>query len=86
MLYPRVVLLGRADPPQEDEAYMQENTDRAIFAEMGALGLLGVWRDRDGNGLVRGFDLSDISFVRGKTGWIVFDPLVTDLIECRAEG
>ena len=26
---------------------------------------------------VRGFDLSDISFIRGKTGWIVFDPLVT---------
>ena len=26
---------------------------------------------------VRGLDLSDISFVRGKTGWIVFDPLVT---------
>ncbi len=25
---------------------------------------------------VRGFDLSNISFVRGKTGWIVFDPLV----------
>ena len=26
---------------------------------------------------VRGLDLSDISFIRGKTGWIVFDPLVT---------
>jgi linear primary-alkylsulfatase len=26
---------------------------------------------------VRGFDLSNITFVRGKTGWIVFDPLVT---------
>ena len=26
---------------------------------------------------VRGFDLSDISFVRGKVGWIVIDPLVT---------
>jgi alkyl sulfatase BDS1-like metallo-beta-lactamase superfamily hydrolase len=26
---------------------------------------------------VRGFDLSDISFVRGGTGWIVFDPLVS---------
>jgi alkyl sulfatase BDS1-like metallo-beta-lactamase superfamily hydrolase len=26
---------------------------------------------------VRGVDLSDISFVRGKTGWIVFDPLVS---------
>ena len=24
---------------------------------------------------VRGFDLADISFVRGKTGWIVIDPL-----------
>jgi alkyl sulfatase BDS1-like metallo-beta-lactamase superfamily hydrolase len=26
---------------------------------------------------VRGFDLSDISFVRGKTGWIIIDPLTT---------
>jgi alkyl sulfatase BDS1-like metallo-beta-lactamase superfamily hydrolase len=26
---------------------------------------------------VRGFDLSNVTFVRGKTGWIVFDPLVT---------
>ncbi|MBK0398365.1 MBL fold metallo-hydrolase [Limibaculum sp. M0105] len=26
---------------------------------------------------VRGFDLSQISFVRGKTGWICFDPLIS---------
>ncbi|AWB23068.1 hypothetical protein DA075_20965 [Methylobacterium currus] len=26
---------------------------------------------------VRGFDLSDLTFVRGRTGWIVFDPLVS---------
>ncbi|MEP4768898.1 MAG: alkyl sulfatase dimerization domain-containing protein [Roseibium sp.] len=26
---------------------------------------------------VRGFDLSDISFVRGKTGWIAIDPLIS---------
>ena len=26
---------------------------------------------------VRGFDLSDISFVRGRSGWIVIDPLVS---------
>ena len=26
---------------------------------------------------VRGFDLSDISFVRGKTGWICIDPLIS---------
>ena len=24
---------------------------------------------------VRGFDLANVTFVRGKTGWIVFDPL-----------
>ena len=26
---------------------------------------------------VRGFDLSNISFVKGRTGWIVFDPLIS---------
>jgi alkyl sulfatase BDS1-like metallo-beta-lactamase superfamily hydrolase len=26
---------------------------------------------------VRGFDLSNITFVKGKTGWIVFDPLIS---------
>ncbi len=26
---------------------------------------------------VRGFDLSNVSFIRGDTGWIVFDPLTT---------
>ncbi len=26
---------------------------------------------------VRGFDLSNITFIRGETGWIVFDPLTT---------
>ncbi len=26
---------------------------------------------------VRGFDISNITFVRGDTGWIVFDPLVS---------
>ncbi|HSA45911.1 MAG TPA: MBL fold metallo-hydrolase, partial [Candidatus Competibacteraceae bacterium] len=26
---------------------------------------------------VRGFDLSQLTFIRGKTGWIVFDPLVS---------
>ncbi len=26
---------------------------------------------------VRGFDLANVTFVRGKTGWIVIDPLLT---------
>ncbi|MEP4076243.1 alkyl/aryl-sulfatase [Haloferula sp.] len=37
----------------------------------------GVYKVADDIYQVRGFDLSDISFVRGKTGWIVIDPLIT---------
>ncbi len=34
----------------------------------------------DGIYQVRGYDMSNITFVRGDTGWIVFDPLMT--VEC----
>jgi alkyl sulfatase BDS1-like metallo-beta-lactamase superfamily hydrolase len=37
----------------------------------------GVYEVIPGIYQVRGFDLSDITFVRGKSGWIVFDPLVS---------
>ena len=38
----------------------------------------GLYKVTDGIYQVRGFDLSDISFVRGKTGWIVIDPLISE--------
>ena len=37
----------------------------------------GLYKVVDGIYQVRGFDLSDISFVRGKSGWIVIDPLIS---------
>ncbi|MHC5111556.1 MAG: alkyl/aryl-sulfatase [Planctomycetota bacterium] len=37
----------------------------------------GLYKVKDGIYQVRGFDLSDISFVRGKKGWIVIDPLIS---------
>jgi alkyl sulfatase BDS1-like metallo-beta-lactamase superfamily hydrolase len=37
----------------------------------------GLFQVTDGIYQVRGYDLSNITFVRGKTGWIVFDPLVS---------
>ena len=37
----------------------------------------GLYEVIPGTYQVRGFDLSDITFIRGKTGWIVFDPLVS---------
>jgi alkyl sulfatase BDS1-like metallo-beta-lactamase superfamily hydrolase len=37
----------------------------------------GLYKVTDDIYQVRGFDLSDISFIRGKTGWIVIDPLIS---------
>ena len=36
----------------------------------------GLYKVIDGIYQVRGFDLSNITFVNGKTGWVIFDPLV----------
>jgi len=36
---------------------------------------MGLYKVIDGIYQVRGFDLANITFVKGKTGWIVFDPL-----------
>ncbi|CAA0124514.1 Putative alkyl/aryl-sulfatase YjcS [BD1-7 clade bacterium] len=37
----------------------------------------GLFEVMDGIYQVRGYDLSNITFVRGKKGWIVFDPLIS---------
>jgi alkyl sulfatase BDS1-like metallo-beta-lactamase superfamily hydrolase len=38
----------------------------------------GLYKVSDGIYQVRGFDLANISFIRGKTGWIVIDPLTAN--------
>ncbi len=42
--------------------------------------LYGLFEVMDGIYQVRGYDMSNITFIQGYTGWIVFDPLMT--IEC----
>ncbi len=37
----------------------------------------GLFKVTDNIYQVRGFDLSNITFIKGKTGWIVFDPLIS---------
>ncbi len=37
----------------------------------------GLYKVMDGIYQVRGFDLSNITFIEGNTGWIVIDPLIT---------
>lgn len=39
--------------------------------------LHGLYEVTDGIWQVRGYDLSNITFVRGETGWIVIDPLIS---------
>ena len=39
--------------------------------------LHGLYEVTDGIYQVRGYDLSNISFIRGEAGWIVIDPLIT---------
>jgi alkyl sulfatase BDS1-like metallo-beta-lactamase superfamily hydrolase len=38
----------------------------------------GLYEVMDGIYQVRGFDLANISFIKGETGWIIFDPLTTE--------
>ena len=40
-------------------------------------GLNGLFEVVDGIYQVRGYDLSNVTFLRGETGWIVIDPLIT---------
>ncbi len=42
--------------------------------------ICGLFEVMDGIYQVRGYDMSNITFIKGDTGWIVFDPLMT--VEC----
>lgn len=44
--------------------------------------LYGLFEVTDGIYQVRGYDMTNITFIRGNTGWIVFDPLMST--ECSA--
>ena len=44
--------------------------------------LYGLFEVADGIYQVRGYDMTNITFIKGDTGWIVFDPLMS--IECSA--
>ena len=39
--------------------------------------LYGLFEVTDGIYQVRGYDMTNITFIRGETGWIVFDPLIS---------
>ncbi|MEQ8412746.1 MAG: alkyl sulfatase dimerization domain-containing protein [Erythrobacter sp.] len=49
----------------------------SLWRHMRYLGRHGLFEVADGIWQVRGFDLSNMTVVRGETGWIVIDPLTT---------
>ena len=49
----------------------------SLWREMGNLKQHGLFEVSDGVYQVRGFDVSNMTVVRGATGWIVIDPLTT---------
>lgn len=49
----------------------------ALWRQSQLSAMHGLFEVTDGIYQVRGFDLSNISFIRGDTGWIVVDPLIT---------
>ena len=49
----------------------------SLWREMGILRHHGLYEVSDGVWQVRGFDVSNMTVVRGATGWIVIDPLTT---------
>jgi alkyl sulfatase BDS1-like metallo-beta-lactamase superfamily hydrolase len=58
---------GEAPPTVNPSLWRQEELNSVA----------GLFEVVDGIYQVRGLDLSNISFVRGETGWIVLDPLIT---------
>jgi alkyl sulfatase BDS1-like metallo-beta-lactamase superfamily hydrolase len=54
-----------------------ETANPSLWRQEELNGIGGLFEVVDGIYQVRGLDLSNISFVRGATGWIVLDPLIT---------
>jgi alkyl sulfatase BDS1-like metallo-beta-lactamase superfamily hydrolase len=61
-----------------------DTANPSLWRQTQLLGITGLFEVVDGIYQVRNFDLSVMSFIRGKVGWIVVDPLIS--VETAAEG
>ena len=90
---------GRADPSIRDKngAVIRDLSEGAGFTgpapatvnpslwrNATLLAKTGLFKVRDGIWQVRGFDLSNMTIIAGKTGWILVDPLTTSEIAAAA--
>jgi len=59
----------KGDPP--------EGVNKSLWRQGQLNAIHGLFEVTDGIYQLRGYDLSNVTFIRGKTGWIVVDPLIT---------
>jgi alkyl sulfatase BDS1-like metallo-beta-lactamase superfamily hydrolase len=72
---------GRVVYNLDDEAFIDVATpaqiNPSLLRQMRLFRHAGLFEVVEGVYQVRGFDVTNITFIRGKTGWIVIDPLLT---------
>ncbi|MBO7910512.1 alkyl sulfatase dimerization domain-containing protein [Vibrio splendidus] len=66
--YKKYISLDKASP---------ESVNPSLWRNAQLNMINGLFKVADGIYQVRGYDLSNITFIEGKTGWIVFDPLIS---------
>ncbi len=62
-----------------------DSVNPSLWRQSQLLSKHGLFKVSDGIYQVRSFDLSNITFIEGKTGWIVVDPLITKETAQRAK-
>lgn len=60
-----------------DDKKAPESVNPSLWRNAQLCKKAGLYKVMDGVYQVRGYDLSNITFVQGKKGWIVFDPLIS---------
>ncbi|MEE3327129.1 MAG: MBL fold metallo-hydrolase, partial [Myxococcota bacterium] len=67
------------DRPAYDfiEGESPDSVNPSLWRQAKLNNLYGLFEVVDGIYQVRGYDLSNVTFIRGDTGWIVIDPLIT---------
>jgi len=60
-----------------EEAPAPDTVNPSLWRQSQIVRMHGLYEVTDGIYQVRGYDLSNVTFIRGRTGWIVIDPLIS---------
>ena len=79
--------ISNYDPTAYDflQGEAPDSVNPSLWRQSQLLAKHGLFKVTDGIYQVRSFDLSNITFIEGETGWIVVDPLITKETAARAK-